>query len=63
VYIKSNDGRRIKTLNINPSEILDQGNEKTKRDLFKTAKPLISELADILSIKSVYKGVIDEEKN
>ena len=63
VHIKSNDNRRIKALNINPSEIIDRGSENTKRDLFKTAKPLISELANNLSIKSIYKGVIDEERN
>ncbi len=62
VHILSNDKRRIKILNINPSDVLDPGSEKTKRNLFKTAKPLINELSDNLSIKPVYKDVVNEEK-
>ena len=63
VYILFKDKRKIKILNINPSDTLDSGSEKTKRNLFKTAEPLVGELSDILSISPIYKGIIDEEKN
>jgi hypothetical protein len=62
VQIQVNKDRKIKILNINPEHILDLENEKTKNNLFKIAKPLLNELSLDLAIKSVYKGVIDEEK-
>lgn len=62
VHILFKDKKRIKILNINPTDILDPGGKKTKRNLFKTAKPLISELSKCLSISPIYNGIIDEEK-
>ncbi|MFT4876171.1 MAG: hypothetical protein ACI8ZQ_001628 [Bacteroidia bacterium] len=59
LFIKNE--RKIKLLNINPSQILDIGNEGTKRELFKIAKPLISKISNELEISNIYKGVIDED--
>jgi hypothetical protein len=61
LFIKNE--RKIKILNINPSQILDIGNERTKRELFKIAKPLISKISNELEIRNIYKGVIDEDQN
>jgi hypothetical protein len=62
VHLYKKGDEKIKILNINPARIVDLGNERNKRELFKTAVPLITRISEELGIEVIYKGVIHEEK-
>lgn len=53
--------KRLKIININPTNLFKEDSEKTKNELIKVSKTITGKISQELNIKSNWKGIIDEE--